>query len=172
MNANLRKPVKLAALPLVLVLPALAQNNARGTLSITGYVEGSIAVEFSAGSATRNVGHGTSAASFTVPTFGGSFTPGSAAVAAGDASFLISSPFGIKVRKANLTSMSYTLKAALSTPDGSHLWKIDGVDISAGSEEVIATGESFDANNSHTLVVSGPAPEPMNREIRFTIIAN
>jgi hypothetical protein len=152
--------------------PVFAQSTARGTLSIIGNVEGSIAIEFRAGSTALNVGRGTGAAAFTVPTFRGSLSAGSSAVAAGDTSFLISSPFGIKVRKANLASMSYTLKAALATSDRAHLWKIDGVDISAGSEEIVAGGEFFDTNNSHTLVVSGPAPEPLNRDIRFTVIAN
>jgi hypothetical protein len=172
MNANLRKSAKLAVLPLFLVFPAFAQSTTRGSLTVTGNVEGSISVEFSAGSTTRNLGHGTGAASFTVPTFGGLFTPGSSAITAGNASFLVSSPFGITVLKANLASTSYTLKASLATPDRSHAWKIDGVDISAGSEEVLAGGEFFDINNSHTLVVSGPAPEPLNRDIRFTVIAN
>lgn len=171
-------PAKAAAriaLILAAALPAaFAQQTAHGTLKVTGQVEGSIMVEFTAGSITRTVASGTTGASFTVPTYGGLFSQGSSPVAAADGNFLISSPFAIRVRKANLASASYTLKATLMTPDQSHQWKIDGVSISSGSEQVIAGHESYDTNSAHTLVVSGSADAPgsLANNIRFEIINN
>jgi len=160
---------------LTAIEPLSAQPVARGRLQVTAHIEGSIAVVFTADSNVRKVAYGSGSASFIVPVFGGSFSQGSSSVAVGDTSFLISSPFGIKVLKANLASASYTLKATLGTPDRSHVWKIDAVDISAGSEQMIAPAEFYDTTNPHALVVSGPASEPtqsLANEIRFLVVVN
>ena len=114
-------------------------------------------------------------ASFTVPTFGGSFSRNSTPVAAGDSSFLISSPFSIRVIKANLLSAGYTLKAALSIPDPVHTWAIDAVDISTGTPQTVASNEFYGTEMRHTLVVSGPASgsqQALTNAINFQVIAN
>lgn len=153
--------------------PASAQPAARATLTVTGYVEGSMTVEFTAGSVVRNVGSSGGSASLTVPTFGGSFSPSATTAAVENGKFVITSSFGINVRKANLATTSYTLKAKLEAPAQGHLWRIDGVEISTGPEQAIAISESYDRNNSHTLTVSGAAPEQLQSSlIRFTVVAN
>lgn len=154
---------------------AFAQTTAHASLCVIGQVEGSMSIEFTVGATTRNAATGSHSASFTIPVFGGSFSQGTSPVAGGDTDFLISSPFGITVLKANLPSSSYTLRASLTVPDRIHVWKIDRVDISAGSDQVITTSESYATNNPHTLAVSGNSSDPqqsLGRDLRFTVIAN
>jgi len=153
-----------------------AQRTANASLRVTAQIQGSISIEFSAGSDHQPmVASGSGSASFTVPTFGGTFSAQSNPIAAGDSTLLISSPFAIRVIKANLSSASYTLKADLTTPDAAHTWIIDGVDISGGREHLIAGNEFYATSNPHTLVVSGPAPGSQQRlanAIRFLVVAN
>jgi hypothetical protein len=117
---------------------------------------------------------GSATASFSVPTVGGSFSGRSPAIAEGDTSFLVSEPFAITVRKANLESTSYTLNASLAMLDAARTWKIDGVALRTGIERPVAIGEFYGTANAHALVVSGPAAGPVNFDnaINFLIVAN
>jgi hypothetical protein len=164
---------------LLLTIPlqnVFAQRTGHASLRVTAQVQGSISIEFSAGSDRQMmVTSDSGPASFTVPTFGGSFSPNSNPIAGGAPSFLISSPFAIRVIKANLSSSSYSLKADLATPDVVHSWIIDGVDVSSGREHLITANEVYGTSNPHTLVVSGPAPVAQERlvnAIRFLVVAN
>src|SRR5579862_4387652 len=107
--------------------PLFAQRTDRGSLHVTARIEGSIRVVFKAGPDVERTVTGSSAASFNMPTFGGSFTQNPTMTPAPEGGVLISSPFEITVTKANLLSASYTLKARLTTPDYSHSWAIDGI---------------------------------------------
>jgi hypothetical protein len=158
------------------VTNVFGQRSAQATLRVTAQIEGSISIEFtsSAGQAPITAS-GSGSVSFVVPTFGGSLSPQSNVVAAGDTTLLISSPFAVRVSKANLLSSTYTLKAKLSSPDVSRSWLVDGVDISGGGEKMITAGEFYGTTNPHTLVVSGPvdgAGQQFPNAIRFLVIAN
>jgi hypothetical protein len=149
-------------------------RTASGQIRVTAQVQGSISVRFTAGSAGPITASGGTSAYFTVPVFGASFSPASTPVASGDSTFLISSPFEIEVIKANLPSSSYSLRARLATPDSAHSWRIDGVEISNGRDEIIATHEFYDVPDAHALVVSGSASAPLfpANEITFQVTAN
>lgn len=145
-----------------------AQRSAPGALRVTVQVQGSMSIEFSADTAgPLEVMRGS--ASFIVPTVSGSFRPSSAVP--GDTDLLISSPFAIRVNKANLASATYMLKASLATADPLQRWRIDGIGISAGSETIIAPAELYGVSNAHALVVSG-LPVPAANAIHFSVIAN
>jgi hypothetical protein len=152
------------------------QRTAHASLRVTVQIEGSISIEFSSSASEAPItASGSGAVSFLVPTFGGSFSPQSNTVAAGDTTLLISSPFAVRVLKANLLSSTYTLKAKLSSRDISRSWLVDGMDISGGAEKMITSGEFYGTVNPHTLVVSGPADglrQQLPNAIRFLVIAN
>jgi hypothetical protein len=167
----------LAASVEILCAQPSAQPRAAGTLHVTAMIEGSLSIVFTADSLPEPIkAAGRGAASFTAPIFGGTFSRGSQSLAAGDTTFLISSPFSVRVDKANLLSAGYTLKAALSVPDRLHTWRIDGVDISSqGPARAVASGEPYGVETRHALVVSGTASEPrqsLTNAINFQVVAN
>lgn len=165
-------PILLAATSPAALL--FAQHSASGNLRVNIQIEGSLSVVFTAGPAQVINATGTTSTTFTVPTVGGSFSQNSTPIAAGDTTFLISSPFQIQVVRANLPSGTYTLRSWLNTPDPVHSWMIDGVEISTGSNEVISGHESYGAPNAHTLTVSGAANALQNltNAITFQVVAN
>src|SRR5438477_4945335 len=136
-------------LMIMLVLAAsgkhlFAQRTAYGSLHVTAQIEGSISIEFTTDSNREPIlASGSSSVSFSVPTFAGSFSRGSLPVGAGETSFLISSPFAIRVVKANLLSGGYSLRASLNIPDAARTWTIDGIDIGRLPERVIAPSEFY-----------------------------
>jgi hypothetical protein len=150
------------------------QHSASGNLRVNVQIEGSLSVVFTAGPAQLVQAIGTTSATFTVPTVGGSFSQNSVPIAAGDTTFLISSPFEIQVVRANLPSGTYTLRSWLSIPDPVHSWMIDRVEISKGGNEVISDHEIYGAPNPHTLTVSGAANalENLTNAITFQVVAN
>jgi len=152
----------------------LGQHSASGHLRVNAQIEGSISVVFTASSAPSIQASGTTSATFSVPTIGGSFSTASAPIAAGDTTFLISSPFEIQVIRANLPSASYTLRSWLGIPDLVHSWTIDGVEISTGGGQMISSAEPYGAPNPHRLTVSGAANALGNlvNAIVFQVIAN
>jgi hypothetical protein len=170
----MRNPVLLLALLAVCAAGLPAQRAASGTLHVTAQIEGSMSVVFAAESMAPVRATGSTSASFSVPTVGGSFSGRSPAAADGESSFLVSEPFAITVHKANLDSSSYTLNASLATPDAARIWKIDGVALRTGIERPVAIGEFYGSANAHALVVSGPAAGPVNfgNAINFLIVAN
>lgn len=173
--------MKQSFLPLCLMSVAVASQafagdgrTASGQIRVTAQIQGSISVRFTAGSAGPITASGGTTTSFIVPVFGASFSPTSTPIDSADSTFLISSPFEIQVIKANLPSSSYSLRARLATPDSSHSWKIDGVEVSNGRDQIIATHEFYDVPDAHALVVSGSASAPLlpANEIAFQVTAN
>jgi hypothetical protein len=163
---------------LAILLAAVAGNLAaqpasHGVLRISGHVEGSLIVVFAPQSAPAVETSGASTASFSVTTIGGSFSHRPAAVAPGETSFLVSEPFSITVRKANLLSATYTLKAALAVPDPQHAWKVDNTLLTGAQMRTLAAAEPYGIPAAHNLTVSGPAGA-MNfvNAINFQITAN
>ena len=150
------------------------QHSASGSLRVNVQIEGSLSVVFTAGPAQVIHATGTTSTTFTVPTVGGSFSQNSVPIAAGDTTFLISSPFEIQVVQANLPSGTYTLRSWLNTPDPVHSWMIDAVEISKGGNEVISGHELYGAPNPHTLTVSGAANalQNLSNAITFQVVAN
>lgn len=148
-------------------------HSASGRLRVNAQIQGSIRVTFTADAIEPITASGARAAYFTVPVFGGSFSPDSTPVASGDSTFLIYSPFAIEVTAANLASASYTLNARLATADSSHSWTIDGAEISSGRQQTISTHDFYNVPNGHALVVSGPAVLPLiTNQIGFQVTAN
>ncbi|HML17077.1 MAG TPA: hypothetical protein VK419_08625 [Bryobacteraceae bacterium] len=152
----------------------LGQRSATGTLRVSAQIDGSLSVVFTASSGPTVYATGRNSTTFTVPTVGGSFSMNSAPIAAGDTTFLISSPFEIEVTRANLLSGSYTLRSWLNSPDPVHSWLIDSAEISKGGNQVISSHEFYGVPNQHTLTVSGAASALQNltNAITFQVVAN
>jgi hypothetical protein len=132
-----------------------AQRSAQGSLRVNAQIEGSLSIVFTDSQGARAAGSGSNAAFLTIPVYNGSFSTQSGAPLASDTDFIISTPFSVRVTKANLMSANYSLKARLSASDRAHSWRIDGLDISSGDEYTIATSEPYGIENPHTMVVSG-----------------
>ena len=162
----------------VLSIPSLAaaQDTSSGTLTVTATVESSIALTFesdAAGVALTNAG--TSAATMALGTISAHeaiATPGvTRSVAATD--FTVSSPFGVKVVKANSNSADYTLAAALASADATNTWKIDAVTLSTTSQAVGTS--NYGSAVAHTMSLTVPIAATagaISKVINFTATSN
>ena len=163
----------------VLSIPSVtaAQDSSSGSLTVTATVESSIALTFesdAAGVALTNAG--TSAATMalgTISAYETIATPGiTRSVTATD--FTVSSPFGVKVVKANSASADYTLTAALGAADATNTWKINAVTLTAVSQQV-GNDYSYGSAVPHTMSLTvpvGAAAGAINKVINFAATAN
>ena len=102
---------------------AQAQAPSRGTLTVTATVESSIQLTFDTdGSGGSSTGAGTSAASLTYGTMSayGPIAAANVTRIVGATDFSVTSTLGLKVVKANSSSASYTLHAALGSADATN----------------------------------------------------
>src|SRR5262245_47568390 len=118
---------------------AFAQDTASGTLTVTATVESSIAMTFENDAAGVSLsGAGTNAATLAfgaITAYNTVSTPGvTRTVSASD--FTVSSPFAVKVMKANGSSASYTLAAALASADAAHTWKVNATTLSTSNQNL------------------------------------
>jgi hypothetical protein len=100
-------------------------------------------------------------------------TPGvSRTVSASD--FTVSSPFGVKVVKANSSSANYTLSAALGSADATNTWKINSTTLSTSSQSLGAS-YSYGSAVSHTVYLTVPftaSTGAVSKVLNFTAVAN
>lgn len=163
----------------VLSIPSLAaaQDTSSGTLTVTATVESSIALTFEsdvAGVALTNAG--TSAATMalgTISAYEAIATPGvTRAVTATD--FTVSSPFGVKVVKANSASGSYTLAAALAAADATNTWKVNAVTLTTTDQD-LGNNYAYGSAVAHTMSLTvpvGSAAGAISKVLNFTATAN
>jgi hypothetical protein len=163
----------------VLTVPALAvaQDTATGTLTVTATVDSSISMTFeNDGAGVALAGAGTSAATMalgTISAYETISTPGvSRTVTATD--FTVSSLFGVKVVKANSTSASYTLAAALGSADATNTWKINAVTLTTTNQN-LGTSYSYGSAVAHTMYLTVPvsaSPGAISKVLNFTATSN
>ena len=118
---------------------AAAQDTATGTLTVTATIDSSIGLTFENDAAgVALAGAGTNAATMalgSVSAYEAISTPGvTRTVSASD--FTVSSPFGVKVVKANTSSANYTLAAALGSADATNTWKVNATTLSTSNQNL------------------------------------
>lgn len=156
---------------------SFAQSTSSGTLTVTGTVASSISVTFEndgagvamtgAGSNTSTLGFGTVSAFGTIATAGVTRTVGAS-------DFTVSSPFGVKVIKANSSSANYTLAAALGSADATNTWTIDSLDLTTSSQSV-GTSYGYGSAVAHTVYLKVPfsaSTGAISKVLNFTATSN
>ena len=161
----------------VVTAPSAEAQTSTGTLTVTATVASSIGLTFETdGSGVALTGAGTSAATLgfgTVSAFG---TIGTAnvtrTVAAAD--FTVSTPFGVKVVRANSNSADYTLTAALGLVDAVNTWTVDTTDLTTAPQTLGST-YAYGSAVSHSMKLKVPftaAAGAVSRNVNFTATAN
>src|SRR5687767_14423961 len=137
---------------------AAAQDTAPGTLTVTATVQSSIGLTFeSDGAGVPLGGTGTNAATMalgaisaynTIPTVGVTRT-----VSASD--FTVSSPFAVRVVKANTISGTYRLAAALDSAD-TNTWRINAIALVGTASSSLGLTYAYDSPVAHTVYLTVP----------------
>ena len=175
---NLLKVGMLAASLLTVPSLAAAQlNTATGTLTVTATVESSIGLTFEndlAGVAMTGAGTNTATMALgSISAYGTISTPGvTRTLSASD--FTVSSPFGVKVIKANTSSATYTLAAALNTTDTTNTWRINALALTTSNQNLGAT-YAYGSPVGHTMYLTVPftaSTGAVSRVLNFTATAN
>ena len=163
----------------VLTIPsfAAAQDTASGTLTVTATVESSIGLTFENDAAgVALAGAGTNAATMALGTISAYNTIGTPGVTRTVAAtnFTVSSPFGVKVVKANTSSANYTLAAALGSADATNTWRINATALTTSNQNLGAT-YGYDAPVAHTVYLTVPftaSTGAISKVLNFTATAN
>lgn len=156
---------------------ASAQDTATGTLTVTATVESSIAMTFENDAAgVALTGAGTNTASLALGAISAYNTVATTGVSrsVGASDFTVSSPFGVKVVKANGSSANYTLAAALGSADATNTWRINSTTLSTASQSLGAS-YSYGSAIAHTLYLTVPftaSTGAVSRVVNFTATAN
>jgi hypothetical protein len=174
---NLLRTGMVAASLLVLPSVAAAQDTSTGTLTVTATVESSIGLTFENDAAgVAMTGAGTNAATMalgSISAYNALSTPGvTRTVSATD--FTVSSPFGVKVVKANTSSASYTLAAALGSADSTNTWRVNATALTTSNQNLGAT-YSYGSPVAHTMHLTVPftaSTGGVSKVLNFTATAN
>jgi len=166
-----------AALMVASANDARAQATSTGTLTVTATVESSIGLTFETdASGVSLTGAGTSAATLAYGTVSAYGTIAAAnvtrSVAASD--FSVSSPFGLKVIKANSSSANYTLQAALGSADATNTWTINATALTT-SNQTLGSTYGYGSAVSHTMKLTVPfsaAAGALSKNVNFTATSN
>ena len=156
---------------------AAAQDTSAGTLTVTATVESSIGLTFENDAAgVALTGAGTNAATMalgTISAYNVLSTPGvTRTVSASD--FTVSSPFGVKVVKANTSSANYTLAAALGSADSTNTWKINATALTTSNQD-LGTSYAYGSAVAHTVYLTVPfsaSTGAVSKVLNFTATAN
>jgi len=177
MNARfVRTTIAVASLLSVPMLAA-AQDTSSGTLTVTATVSSSIAMTFeNDGAGVSMTGAGTNAATMALGTISAYETIATAGVTRtlGAADFTVSSPFGVKVVKANSSSSNYTLTAALGAADATNTWMINAVTLNTSNQPLGAT-YNYGSAVTHTVYLTVPfsaTAGAISKVLNFTATAN
>jgi hypothetical protein len=163
-----------------LLVPSVAAaqpSSAPGTLTVTANVESSIGLTFENDAAgVALTGAGTNAATMalgSISAYNAISTPGvTRTVSASD--FTVSSPFAVRVVKANTSSASYTLAAALGSADSTNAWRINTTTLSTSNQNLGAT-YSYGSPVAHTMYLTVPftaSTGGISKVVNFTATAN
>lgn len=156
---------------------ATAQDTSSGTLTVTATVSSSIGLTFENDAAgVSMVGAGTNTATMALGTISAYETISTAGVTrtVGAADFTVSSPFGVKVVKANSSSANYTLTAALAAADATNTWKVNAVTLTT-SDQALGAAYSYGSAVTHTVSLTVPFSAPagaISKVLNFTATAN
>jgi hypothetical protein len=156
---------------------AAAQDTSTGTLTVTATVESSIGLTFENDPAgVALTGAGTNAATMalgSISAYNAISTPGvTRTVSASD--FTVSSPFGVKVVKANTSSANYRLEAALGSTDTTNTWKINATTLTTSSQSLGAS-YGYGSPVAHTVYLTVPftaSTGAITRVLNLTATAN
>ena len=164
----------------VLAVPSIAAaqlNSATGTLTVTATVESSIGLTFENDpSGVSLTGAGSNAATMalgSISAYGAIATPGVTRTTT-TSDFTVSSPFGVKVIKANTSSLNYTLAAALGSSDTTNTWKINAVTLTTTNQN-LGTSYGYGSAVAHTMFLTVPftaSTGAISRVLNFTATAN
>lgn len=154
-----------------------------GTFTVTATIDPSISLSFASdtsglalasgngtNTATLAFGH-VAAYGYTAPT---GVTQSVNGTAGNATSFNISTPFDVLVMKANSTSSSYTLTAALNSADTTNTWTIDSKTVTSDPTSITSSG-TYDSAASHTLQVTIPFTNTtgsISNAVNFVATAN
>ena len=144
---------------------------------MTGTVSSSIGLTFENDAAGVSLtGAGTTSATLpfgTVSAYGTIATTGvTRTVGASD--FTVSSTFGVKVMKANSSSGTYTLAAALASTDATNTWRVDSTSLTTSNQN-LGTSYSYDSAVTHTVYLTVPfsaSTGALSKVLNFTATAN
>ena len=164
----------------LLTVPSLAAaqlNSASGTLTVTATVESSIGLTFENDAAGVSLtGAGTNAATMalgSISAYGTIATPGvTRTLSASD--FTVSSPFGVRVIKANTSSANYTLAASLGSADSTNTWRINAVSLTTSNQN-LGTTYGYGSSVAHTMSLTVPftaSTGAVSKVLNFTATAN
>jgi hypothetical protein len=167
----------MVAASLLTVSSFAAAQETTGTLTVTATVESSIGLTFENDPAgVALTGAGTNAATLalgSISAYNAISTPGvTRTVSASD--FTVSSPFGVKVVKANTSSANYTLDAALGSDDTTNTWKINATTLTTSSQSLGAT-YGYGSPVAHTVYLTVPftaSTGAITRVLNLTATAN
>jgi hypothetical protein len=156
---------------------AAAQDTATGTLTVTATVESSIGLTFENDAAgVALAGAGTNAATMAlgaISAYNTVATPGvTRTVSSSD--FTVSSPFAVKVVKANTASASYTLAAALGSADSTNAWRINAVSLTTANQN-LGSSYAYGSSVAHTMYLTVPfsaSTGAISKVVNFTATAN
>ena len=174
---NLLKAAVVVASVLAIPSFAAAQDTASGTLTVTATVESSIGLTFENDAAGVSLaGAGTNAATMALGTISAYNTIGTPGVTRTVAAtnFTVSSPFGVKVVKANTSSSNYTLAAALGSADATNTWRINATTLSTSNQN-LGTTYNYDSPVAHTVYLTVPfaaSTGAISKVLNFTATAN
>jgi hypothetical protein len=162
-----------------LLAPSLvsAQDTSSGSLTVTATVASSIGLTFEDDAAgVALTGAGTNAATMalgTISAYGTIATPGVTRTRSAT-DFTVSSPFGVKVVRANGSSANYTLAVALASADATNTWRVNATTLTTANQN-LGTSYSYGSAVSHTMSLTVPftaSTGAISRVLNFTATAN
>jgi|SRR5688572_7320735 len=154
-----------------------AQATSTGTLTVTATVESSINMTFETdASGVSLTGAGTSTATLAFGTVSAYGTIATANVSRvlGASDFTVSSPFGVKVVKANSSSSNYTLQAALGSADATNTWSVNTTALTT-SNQTLGSSYSYGSAVPHTMKLLVPfsaSSGALSKLVNFTATSN
>jgi hypothetical protein len=156
---------------------AAAQDTSTGTLTVTATIESSIGLTFENDTAgVALTGAGTNAATMALGAISAYNTIAATGVTrtVAASSFTVSSPFAVKVVKANTSSATYRLAAALGSADSTNTWRINAIALTTANADLGAT-YAYGLPVSHTMYLTVPftaSTGAVSKILNFTATAN
>ena len=156
---------------------AAAQDTAAGTLTVTATIESSIGLTFENDAAgVALTGAGTNAATMALGAISAYNTIAAPGVtrSVSASNFTVSSPFAVKVVKANTSSASYTLAAALGSADSTNSWRINATALTTANAN-LGTSYAYGSPVAHTMYLTVPfsaSTGAVSKVLNFTATAN
>jgi hypothetical protein len=173
-----RHLLKAAVIGAALVtIPSFAAAQDSGTLTVTATIESSIGMTFendAAGAALTGASTNAATLAFgAISAYNTIATPNvNRTVSASD--FTVSSLFGVKVVKANSSSSSYTLAAALGSADSTNTWRINAMTLTTSNQN-LGTTYTYNTPVAHTVFLTVPltaSTGALSKVLNFTATAN